>query len=93
MQNQPLFSHRLRFLRIVRNHTQQNMADMLGIALRNYQRYESGSSKPTLDNLVKIADFLKVPTDYLLVRDEYLQSLGVAVDLPPINLQDDPKFQ
>jgi len=67
---------------MARDKTLQETADLLHMSLRNYQKYESGHASPTLDGLVKIADILDVPTDYLLERDEYLQSIGVFVDVP-----------
>ena len=57
---------RLKHTRIIRNLTQQNMADALGIALRSYQRYEEGTTEPNLDNLILISKKLEVSTDYLL---------------------------
>ena len=65
-----MLGYRLKTLRILNNYTQQNMADKLNIALRNYQKYESDETKPSLDNLVKLADCLNVTTDYLLGRVE-----------------------
>jgi len=70
---------------MTRDLTQQQIADELNMGLRNYQKYESGHASPTLEGLVKIADILNVPTDYLLGRDSYLESLGVVVDVPPDN--------
>ena len=66
------FGHRLNQVREERGQTAQNMADMLGIGLRSYRAYESGDREPYFENLVKIADFLDVSTDYLLGRDEFL---------------------
>ena len=76
-----MFKDRLRSTRIARNLTLQQTADALFTSLRNYQKYESGHACPTLEGLVKLADFLNVPTDYLLERDSYLKSLGVSVDV------------
>lgn len=75
-----MFGARLRTLRMKRRLTQQNMADMLGVSLNAYQKYEQSERSPAFDMLVKIADILKVPTDYLLGRDEFLRSIGVSVD-------------
>lgn len=75
-----MFSKRLRAVRMKRKFTQQQMADLLSVSLNAYQKYEQSERSPSLDGLVKIADTLNVPTDYLLGRDEYLQSLGVCVD-------------
>lgn len=83
-----MFKDRLRTARMARGHTAQQMADMLCTGLRNYQKYESGDARPTFEGLVAIADFLHVPTDYLLGRDDYLKSLGVSVDVP---LENPPK--
>lgn len=56
-------------MRMVRHFTQQRLADSLGVALRTYQCYEQGTREPSLSLLVRIADILEVPTDYLLCRD------------------------
>lgn len=76
-----MFNDRLRAVRIFRGLTLQKMADRLDLALRTYQNYESGDREPYYDTLVQIADILDVPTDFLLGRDEYLESLGVSVDV------------
>ena len=77
-----MFNDRLRSTRMAREFTQQQMADILHMGLRNYQKYESNDASPTLDGLVKIADILNVPTDFLLARDDYLSSIGLSVDIP-----------
>lgn len=64
-----MFGKRLRSVRMARKITQQGLADMVGLALRSYQCYEQGVREPSLDMLVKLADVLEVPTDYLLCRD------------------------
>lgn len=64
-----MFRSRLREARMKRNFTQQRLADSVGLALRSYQCYEQGVREPSLDMLVKLADALTVPTDYLLGRD------------------------
>lgn len=64
-----MFNTRLRSMRMVRHFTQQRLADSLGVALRTYQCYEQGTREPSLSLLVRIADILEVPTDYLLCRD------------------------
>ena len=64
-----MFGKNLRFARINRHYTQQSVADAVGVALRSYQCYEQGVREPSLDTLVKLADVLEVPTDFLLGRD------------------------
>ena len=77
-----MLNDRLRSARIARKVTLQQMADLMHMGSRNYQKYESGHTSPTLEGLVKIADILNVPTDYLLGRDDYLRSIGIYVDMP-----------
>ena len=64
-----MFGKILRETRMARGLTQQRLADTVGLALRSYQCYEQGTREPPLDMLIKLADVLQVPTDYLLGRD------------------------
>ena len=86
-----MFHDRLRATRISRGYTLQKVADALGIPLRTYQNYEGGKREPNLLLLVDIADFLQVPTDFLLGRDDYLEFLGVSVDVSLACLPRRPK--
>ena len=76
-----MFPERLRLRRKSMGYTQQRMADLLSLSLNAYQKYEQSERFPAADTLVKIADILKCPIDYLLGRDEFLKSLGVSVDV------------
>ncbi len=76
-----MFNDRLRATRIFRGITQQKTADAMGVSLRHYQKYESGEVEPDFVGLVEVSDFLNVPSDFLLGRDDYLKSLGVSVDV------------
>ena len=78
-----MFKDRLRSARIARGQTLQAIADELEVTLVTIQKYESGTREPNLQMLSKLADILDVPTDFLLGRDDYLESLGVSVDVPP----------
>lgn len=75
-----MFHERLNSVRKSHNVTAQQMADYLSMGLRSYRNYESGDRAPSLETLVKIADLLDVSTDYLLCRDEWLESHGVSSD-------------
>lgn len=75
-----MFSSRLRSLRIKRGYTQKRMSEMLSVSLNAYQKYEQAERLPTLKTLVRLADILECPTDFLLGRDAFLCSLGVCVD-------------
>ncbi len=75
-----MFSKRLNETRKAKGITAQQMADHLKMEIRSYRNYESGDREPSFDTLIRLADILQVPTDYLLCRDDFLQSLGVSVD-------------
>ena len=67
-------------MRMKRNYTQQRLADILDIALRSYQCYETGTRTPNYELLIRIADVLDVSLDYLLGRDDFMKSHGVSFD-------------
>ncbi len=75
-----MFKTRLNQIRKSKSITAQQMADYLGIHIRAYRKYESGDTTPPIENLVKIADYLDVSTDFLLCRDDFLHSHGVFFD-------------
>ncbi len=66
-----IFQERLTELRRQNDLTQRQMSQKLNISQPSYIRYEKGTSEPTLDCLVKIADIFDVSVDYLLGRTEY----------------------
>lgn len=66
-----IFQERLVEQRKLNNVTQRQLADYLQIAQPSYIRYENGTAEPTLENLLKIADYFDVSVDYLLGRTEY----------------------
>lgn len=88
-----MFKDRVRSARISRGKTLQVLADELGVTLITIQKYESGAREPDLQMLRNLADILDVPTDFLLGRDAYLESLGVSVDVPPEGPPRHPKPQ
>lgn len=66
-----IFQERLIEQRKLNKVTQRELAEYLQIAQPSYIRYENGTSEPSLENLVKLADFFDVSIDYLLGRTEY----------------------
>ena len=79
------FADRLKELRKVKGVTQRQMADLLGIAERNYQRYETGVVDPTASNATKLADFFEVSVDYLIGRVNFWHDKEghIVVKVPP----------
>lgn len=63
---------RLKQLRLEREITQQEIADMVKISRSVISQYENGLVEPTASVISKLADFFEVSTDYLLNRsDDY----------------------
>lgn len=58
----------LRKQRITRNFTRQQIASILGISLRTYQTYETGTREPSITSLIKIADLYNISLDTLVGR-------------------------
>lgn len=64
-----LFGQRLKELRKAKKLTQKELADLLKMTDRNYQRLEYGKINVSATVLVFLADFFHVTTDCLLGRD------------------------
>lgn len=60
------FPERLVQLRKARQFTQRHLGELIDVHLTQVQRYESGSSQPTLDVLRRLAVALGVSADVLL---------------------------
>ena len=60
------FPQTLKELRLERQLTQSELADLLIINQRTISSWENGSREPDYDMRVKIAKFFDVTTDYLL---------------------------
>lgn len=58
----------LKALRKDKGLNQGILAELLGVSAQAYQKYEYGTAELTHENLVKLADFYNVSTDYLLGR-------------------------
>jgi DNA-binding XRE family transcriptional regulator len=61
---------RMRDLREDSDQTQQRIADVLNMHRSVYRRYESGERETPAWVVVKLADYYKVSTDYLLGRTD-----------------------
>ena len=63
-----ILNERLKDLRLKKKATQQNVADALGVTVGNVQKFEYGTARPKLDNVIKIAEYFDVSIDYLVGR-------------------------
>lgn len=60
------FGKRLIELRVNRKVMQKSVAELLGVTPRQMQNYEKDLQEPSLTQLVQIARFYQVSTDFLL---------------------------
>ena len=64
------FKDRIKQLRLEKNLPQKDLAEYLGITVRGYQHYETGTRFPDIKGLQKLADYFQVSADYLLGRKD-----------------------
>lgn len=71
-------NNKLKKLRKAKGLNQEQAATSLGVSLSSYQKYErdKNSVTPSLEVLLKLADFYNVSTDYLLGRQDKEQELA-----------------
>lgn len=64
------FGERVTELRKERGLKQREMADICGVKVRSYQRYEYDTGYPEVPGLVFLADYFGVSLDYLMGRKD-----------------------
>lgn len=64
------FAENLALLRRTRKLTQMQLADLLDVQPRLVSRWETGTSKPHFDHMVRLAEVLEVTLDQLAKGDE-----------------------
>ena len=65
-----MLSKRLKQIRKLKNLTQAEVANAIGIGARNYQSFEYGEIKPSFETLISLADYFQVSLDYLVGRSD-----------------------
>ena len=63
-----MYYRRLKDLRVDNDLVQKQIADVLGIDQRVYSNYETGKREIPTRYVIKLADFYKTSTDYILGR-------------------------
>ena len=61
---------RLKQLRKAKGLSQQRLATDLNTNQNTISRYETGERQPSIDELIRIADYFNVSVDYLLERTD-----------------------
>ena len=65
-----MLNQKIRELRVSHGMNQVELAKKLSITKQTVSNWENNNIQPSIDMLVKIADYFSVTTDYLLGRDE-----------------------
>lgn len=63
-------SNKIRLLRKSRKMTQADLGELLGLGPGAVGNYERGGADPSLEHLIKMADFFEVSVDYLIGRTD-----------------------
>ena len=65
-----MLNQRIRLLRQSRIISQVELAKRLNVTKQSVSNWENDNIQPSIEMLLKIAEFFSVSTDYLLARDE-----------------------
>lgn len=64
-----MIGNKLKELRMAHGMNQVEFAKVLSVTKQTVSNWENNNIQPSIDMLIKIADFFSVSTDYLLSRD------------------------
>lgn len=76
-----MFAIRIKNLRQSRELNQVQLAEKLGVKKQSISNWENDNIMPSVDMLIRIADFFHVSTDYLLGRDVQDTSAPQMLDI------------
>ena len=76
-----MFAIRMKNLRKSRELNQVQLAEKLGVKKQSISNWENDNIMPSIDMLIKIADFFHVSTDYLLGREVQEASAPQMLDI------------
>ena len=75
-----IFKMRLRTAREFRELSQAELASRAGLQASAVSHFETGTRKPSFDNLKRLGDALRVTTDYLLGRTDEMEGSATSAD-------------
>ena len=65
------FPARLKKMRERQRKSRRVLSELCGLPPDAVRRYERGEAKPSMDALIKLADYFEVSIDYLIGRSDY----------------------
>ena len=66
------FKERLRYLRMLKGASQQQVANHLDYGYSAVSNYEGGRCEPSIADLIKLANFFEVSVDYLVGNSDIM---------------------
>ncbi|MFB9054780.1 helix-turn-helix domain-containing protein [Formosa undariae] len=76
-----MIAKNLKHLRHLKKLTQEVLAEDLHVTRSRISSYEEGRSAPTLDFLITVSDYFKIPIDTLLRKNLTLKESASLIDL------------
>lgn len=75
-----MLGEQIKNLRLSNNLSQVELAEKLGVTKQSVSNWENENIMPSIDMLIRIADFFSVSTDYLLgiTEDHFLKVKGLT---------------
>ena len=64
-----IFSERLKELRLEKDLSQKDIADLVHVNRVTYTNWEKGNREPSFENLIKLADLFEVSLDWFFGRE------------------------
>lgn len=80
---------RIRELRVDCGLQQKQIAQDLHLSKQAYSNYELGQREPSIDMLLKLADYFGVTVDYLVGRDDKAQAEPLNKKSPALSEEDE----
>lgn len=70
---------RIKELRLARGLSQVDLADALGVTKQSVSNWENSNIQPSIDMLLRLANYFSVSTDYILGMDDrdYIEVTGL----------------
>lgn len=84
-------SDKLRYLRINRNLTQNDVGKYLSMTRQGYAHYEKGTRSPDYQTLLKLADFYQLSVDDLVSKDKLPLEIAYLYESTPYSTNKDYK--
>lgn len=63
-----MIGNRLKLLRTEKKLSQEDISNILNVTRQAYSSWERGEFEPSLETIIKLADFYNVTVDYLVER-------------------------